>query len=173
MIEIGGGETPLLKEHNFLNVDIRNIPEVDVVASVANLSCVSLPKPVSHIFSRHMLEHLATYEIDMALKNIASISSEGTVIEIIVPNIRFHTLQYLSSQFNSKNQRHALAGFNGWQRCSGENYWDVHKSSFDRTILANALSTYFKFEKHAFITKDSKHLHFIGIVESVGQHVCV
>lgn len=166
-LEIGGGETPRLKQQQFINIDIRNIPEVDIVASISDLNKTMFPGTVSHIFSRHTLEHLASYEIDIAIRNLANISSEGTIIEIIVPNIRYHALQYLSAHFNSKNQKHALAGFNGWQRCYGENYWDTHKSSYDKNLLISTLSHHFNFKHHTFISKRYKHLHFIGVVQSV------
>lgn len=160
-VELGGGETPSFRNLGFLNVDLRDLACVDIKSSAWGLKLADFPNGIDYLYSRHMIEHLASYELVRAINNWKTLLNDNAILELIVPNIEFHSLQYLSSKYNSNGYRHAMAGFNGWQRCECQNYWDIHKSSFDCQELSELLNRNFNVIKLYFDKSNPKNIHVI------------
>ncbi|QNI50221.1 hypothetical protein SynRS9915_00499 [Synechococcus sp. RS9915] len=165
-LELGGGETPRLKYENYLNVDTRSLPEVDININFKDdITEKFASDSVSAVYSRHMLEHLAYYEIPDFLSSLAEITFENGIIEIIVPSINYHIFQRLLFSHDTKSYNHALAGFHGWQRCENQGYWDVHKSSFTKSDLVAFISSV-KTDQDVFFKPTSlKNIHLIWILK--------
>lgn len=165
-LELGGGESPRLRGEGFLNVDLRAIDTVDVQASAWDLNADLFPQGVDYLFSRHMLEHLTRYELPRALQNWSQVLNDGAILEIIVPDLYFHVWQLLYSNVGDKDFKHAMAGFNGWQRCEAEkNYWDVHKLTFTQDYLEQCITEHIHFSEFYFDRSLPKNIHFIGRVK--------
>ena len=159
-IELGGGETPLMKEYGYKNVDIRNLDSVDIVSDVSSLCDYLKPKSVKSIFSRHFLEHLTYSELEDHLKDCHILLANDGCIEGIIPSMEFHTLQILLFPPTSSEFKHGLAGFHGWQRGQDFGYWDVHKSSF---TYASVLQIFGKLGyRLTFVKTSVKNIHFIA-----------
>ena len=161
-LELGGGETPSLKDQGFLNVDIRELPEVDVVSDVKNLASHFKHSSICHIYARHFAEHLTKDEFINFLNDCHKLLVRDGIIELIVPNTLFHVIQFFKYSPGSKGYDHCMAGFNGWQRGQEFGYWDVHKMTF--TV------EYFKYLfKHdgrytiIFLKTAPKNIHLMAI----------
>lgn len=80
----GGPSSPLLE--GFTNVDIREIPGVDVVADVR-----ALPFKVGtieEIRASHIIEHLHSDDIQKTVNHWASLLKKGGLLRIYAPNAR-------------------------------------------------------------------------------------
>ena len=163
-IEIGGGETPRMKQYQFKNMDVRQTESVDIVGKAWELSSKFDCNTVGYIYTRHVLEHLAEYGLEKTFKDWQKATAGGCILEIIVPNISFHISQFLFLNDKSSSYAHCIAGFNGWQRCEGENYWDVHKNIFTEKRLLSLLSEHFDFSEFKFDRSMRKNIHFIGVI---------
>ncbi|MDB4046188.1 hypothetical protein N9501_08260 [Amylibacter sp.] len=163
-IEIGGGETPRMKDYNFKNMDVRNTESVDIVGKAWELSENFGINNIGYIYTRHVLEHLAEYELEKTFIDWKKVTQSGCVIEIIVPNISFHITQMLFLSEKSLAYSHCIAGFNGWQRCEGQNYWDVHKNIFTEKRLLSLLQKHFSFSQINFDRSMRKNVHFFGVL---------
>ena len=163
-IEIGGGETPRMKKYNFKNMDVRKTAGVDIVGKAWELSDKFGMNNIGYIYTRHVLEHLAEYELEKTFSDWKEVTQSGCVIEIIVPNISFHISQMLFLNEKSLAYSHCIAGFNGWQRCEGQNYWDVHKNIFTEKRLLLLLQKHFSFSQIKFDRSMRKNVHFVGVL---------
>lgn len=131
----------------YINCDIRPLPGVDLVCPAWDIPLYA--RELTAIYSRHTLEHLTDQELRLTLDRWFDALATGGVVEIIVPNIRFHIRQWLEADwqkegipFTKSNERWAFAGFFGWQNdCDpldphyNPSYWDVHKSGFDESRI--------------------------------------
>lgn len=164
-VEVGGGEHPRMKQYDFINIDVRKVKNVDIVGRAWELAEKLDGGKVDYIYTRHVLEHLAEYELEKTLENWAKVAKAGCIIEIIVPNIMFHISQVLLSTEGSKSFVHGVAGFNGWQRCEGQDYWDVHKNIFTERMLLDSLQKHLSFSEIKFDRSKEKNVHFWGVVK--------
>ena len=159
-LEVGGGESPTRKKYGYINCDIRNLPEVDIVSSALEINSHFEPKSVDIIYGRHFLEHLTWSEVEEFLIKSKLLLKDNGKIELIVPSFWFHAIQMFFFKPYSDVFLHALAGLNGWQRDQIKgNYWDIHKSTFNHSIIKN-LSKIYDF-KVLFIKSQPKEIHFI------------
>ena len=126
MIEFGCGETPTHQDYK--TCDIRNLPGIDFVCPAYEIDKHVEPNTVTHIFSRHFIEHLTFEQGERWLKACFKILRSGGQMDIRCPNMDFHVHQWQIG----KNIEHARAGFWGWQREAetGET-WDLHKSGYN------------------------------------------
>ena len=163
-IEFGGGEKPLKRHLGFLNIDIRSLETVDLVCSSRDVQTKIKPKSVSVIFSRHFLEHLTDFELNAHLNDCKNILNNNGIMEGIIPSTEFHIIQLVCSKSGSDIYKHALAGFNGWQRGDNIGYWDVHKSTFTYSGIRYILN------KNGFNVQfrktNPKNIHFIATKKS-------
>lgn len=156
-IEIGGGETP--KKHGYKICDIRCLKNVDFCCNAIELDKYIPQNTVTNVYARHFMEHLTFRETDKFLSVIYKILKTAGEVEIIVPNMTFHINQWLNKNNSSQMFEHAKAGFWGWQRGNNENYWDVHKSGYDKETIEQLIL------KHGFVnfssqnTETNPHLH--------------
>ena len=131
-LEFGCGATP--KRPGYKTCDIRDIPGIDFVCSAVDIADHCAHNSVSHIFSRHMFEHLSFFDGKRHLDACMQILAHGGEIELCLPNMDFHVQQWISQ--NPAQMDHARAGFWGWQR-EGEQgeVWDIHKSGYNFITL--------------------------------------
>jgi predicted SAM-dependent methyltransferase len=161
-IELGGGETPSLKEQGFLNVDIRELPEVDVVSDVKSFTNHFQHSTVGHIYARHFAEHLTKDEFLKFLDDCHKLLVQNGIIELIVPNTLFHVIQLFKYSPGSKEYDHCMAGFNGWQRGQEFGYWDVHKMTFTVEYFEYLFKCVAKYNI-LFLKAAPKNIHLIAI----------
>lgn len=137
---VGCGED---KREGFLHVDVRKLPHIDIVCKAWEIS--QHIDEVEYIYTRHMLEHLTTAEVNATLKDWYKSLMGGGTLYIVVPNMDYHCKQWLRAEWNEKSIKDkwsdaswSLAGFHGWQRDMEDvdemqttAYWDLHKTSFN------------------------------------------
>jgi len=156
-LEIGCGSTP--RKTGYQTCDIRCLSNINFCCNAIDLDKHIEENTVTHIYARHFMEHLTFYEADLFLNVLYKILKPQGEIEIIVPNMTFHINQWINKRNDKKQFQHAKAGFWGWQRGKDENYWDVHKSGYDKETIQELIS------KHKFInfksrnSEDNPHLH--------------
>jgi len=124
-VEVGPGDAP---EPGHLHADVRPGPHVEYVTNA-----VSLPFPdgsVSHIYTRHCLEHLTRWEGEKFVAECCRVLRPGGTLHIIVPNMAFHM-----EQFHHGDRDHACAAFWGWQR----HEHDLHKWGYWWETLSQLL----------------------------------
>ncbi len=81
-INLGCGEKPL---PNYINIDFREVPDVDVVADVHRLPFD--PQTVFEISSAHLVEHFREHHLRMALLPYwKSLLAPGGQLRIVCPN---------------------------------------------------------------------------------------
>lgn len=153
-IEFGCGEKP--SRNGFLTCDVRDLPNVDFVCNAWDIGYHVEPESVDNIYSRHFFEHLTFEQGEVFLLEIYKILKKGGVVEMSLPNMNYHLLQYIFR----RHLKHARAGFWGWQRGGINETWDIHKSGYNYTELLSLVSKlgFVKCSRvtgHAF----SKHLH--------------
>ena len=125
-LEFGCGETPTYPDYK--TCDIRNLPGIDFVCPAYEIDKHIQSNIVTHIFSRHFIEHLTFEQGKRWLNACFNILQSGGTMDIRCPNMDFHVHQWQVG----KNIAHARAGFWGWQREAetGET-WDLHKSGYN------------------------------------------
>lgn len=136
---VGCGED---KREGYLHADIRKLPHVDIVCKAWEISKYIVG--LENIYTRHMLEHLTTSEVNITLQDwYKSLATNGKLY-IVVPNMDYHCKQWLRAEWNEDTIRDkhsdaswSLAGFHGWQRGIDDTddttaYWDLHKTSFNK-----------------------------------------
>ena len=159
-VELGGGETPLMKANGYKNIDVRPLDTVDIVSDVSSLNNHLQPHSVKAIFSRHFLEHLTFDELESHLRDCHVFLTADGSIEAIVPSMEFHLLQLFLFPPSSSIFKHGLAGFHGWQRGQDFGYWDIHKSSFTYASLLEIFNR--MGYRLRFIKANIKNIHFVA-----------
>jgi len=91
ILEISGGRRPL--SHDYLNVDVADEPEVDVLADLLE-PLPFLDETVDKIVSVATLEHFNIGHIRMVLKEMYRVLKPGGVLEIGVPSLPKIIAQY-------------------------------------------------------------------------------
>jgi hypothetical protein len=138
-LNIGAGSK---RREGFLSVDVRGVPEVDIVSNAWELSDIEASS-VAEIYTRHMLEHLDPNDAKKSIRRWFEILMPGGRINIVVPDLEFHARQLLGaakSQFPDQ-MAHAYAGFFGWRDESrGGNREDAHRWGYTEHALAALLS---------------------------------
>jgi ubiquinone/menaquinone biosynthesis C-methylase UbiE len=138
-LNIGSGSRRI---EGYLNVDIRNDANIDIVSSAWDLPGIE-DATVSNIYSRHMLEHLDPTDAQKTLRKWFQILKPGGTLNVIVPDLEFHAKQLLgleSSTFADQEQ-HMLAGFYGWRNeAMGGNREDAHRWGYIERTLTKELA---------------------------------
>ncbi|QDS91728.1 hypothetical protein FF011L_04610 [Roseimaritima multifibrata] len=168
-VNVGCGERV---EGSYIGCDVRDLPHVEIVCDAWNLS--QHAANLAEVYTRHMVEHLTIWEVELALKDWFRALKPGGQVHIIVPDLRFHMEQYMRATWTDLNwgmltsdARQGFAGLFGWQRETEFDpdveeslplYWDVHKSGFDIYSLT------FFLQRAGFVgiecvVEDECHLH--------------
>ena len=143
-LEFGAGErqTP-----GFKNVDVRDLPGIDYVCEAWKIDEQVEENSVDQVHSRHFMEHLTYYHVDLTMKAWYKILKPGGYLTIVVPCMDFHIRQWTTKdratavEANGMNmQQWAKEGFWGKQREveKGE-VWDIHKSGWDFELMKEYL----------------------------------
>jgi predicted SAM-dependent methyltransferase len=114
-----------------------------------------------------MVEHLTFDEVKLTFNNWYLSLRPGGRVELSLPNMDFHIQQYLDADWSacdladeSSKEAWCLSGFWGKQRdCDplqdqNINYWDVHKSGFNKQLLEVFLKNAGFSEINVFVRND-------------------
>lgn len=126
---------------DFLHVDVRALPGLDVQAAAA-----LLPFPdatFAEVYARHVLEHFMLKEAVDVVLEWRRVLQPGGLLHIIVPNVLWHFRQVLEGSHQSvhtseprKNARYwGMGSIYGWQ----QDGFDVHKFGYWPELLAELL----------------------------------
>ena len=159
-IEFGCGETPTKKD--FKTCDIRNLPDVDFVCPAWEIDNFVAADSVDEIFSRHFFEHLTFFQGKVVMSKWYNILKPQGVCEVIVPNLIYHINQFVNKRNSLEDFEHALAGLWGWQRGEFSDYWDVHKSGYDKDSLIKLMREVGFKNLESLESNTSKHLRIKG-----------
>lgn len=142
-LEFGCGNEP--RKPEFDGVDIRPFPNVKYVCNAWEIANHVVGGSIPYVYSRHFFEHLTFYQAKLTLQAWHTILIPDGIVQVIVPNMRFHIEQWLNPNRNTKvhsngmtDMEWAISGFWGKQREDG-NMWDVHKSGYDFELLKDFL----------------------------------
>lgn len=127
-LNLGCGHIPL---EGYVNIDMRRLPGVDVVAPVDNLPFE--PGTVGEIFSAHVLEHFPQAELERRLLPYwHSLLTAGGVLRSVVPDIDAMIDQYHRGEITFENLREVAYG--------GQEYeGDFHHTAFTPESLSGLL----------------------------------
>lgn len=165
-LHIGCNETRL---NGYFNIDIRKTNSTDIVTNSWKLKMFN-GESVSHIYSRHTIEHLTLHEANLTFKEWYRVLKAGATINIVVPDLNYHAKQLLgitdSKPYESPVKStfdHAMAGFYGWQRKDRGGLIDLHKWGYTEKSLYEILKSHnfknFKRELDSDIDSEPWHLN--------------
>jgi hypothetical protein len=129
-LNIGCGHIAL---DGYVNVDMRDLPGVDVVASVAEIPVA--PGSVKEIYSAHVLEHFPKLELERKLLPYwRSLLSPGGAFRAVVPDLDAMIHQYQAGDITFEALRSVTYG--------GQEYTgDFHHNGFTPTSLGELLES--------------------------------
>lgn len=166
------------KMHGFVNIDIREEVNPDVVDDVFLLKSVA-PESADLIYACHVLEHAERNAVHGILVHWCHALKPKGILRVCVPDIRAACQYYLATS--------DLAAIHGLLYGGQRNNWDFHRVGFDESALTAALlkagfekaSRYdWRTTEHAFVDDYSQsylpHIKYhtrnpIGKIE--GNHV--
>lgn len=159
---VGCGHIPLPK---YLNVDRRELPDVDIVADVFDLPAVE--GEVSEIFSSHLLEHFPQEQLSRELLPYwISLLSPGGTFRAVVPDAQAMLTKYIEGDYPYEKLRQVTYGA---QDYDGDFHFNMFTPESLKTLLrdfglkdvdivdsARINGDCYEFEIHA--TKPSKQI---------------
>lgn len=134
----------------FAGVDIRPEKGVRFCCQAWEIVRHVPPVSISEIYSRHFFEHLSFPQGKMTLEAWVKILKHGGILQIVLPDMRFHIDQFLDPDQDKPSpanphwttRQHAIAGLWGWQREADTQMWDIHKSGYDFDLLHATLDAH-------------------------------
>jgi ubiquinone/menaquinone biosynthesis C-methylase UbiE len=124
----------------YLGVDARKTPATNFVAEAWNLADL-FDGTVDEVYSRHMLEHLEPGDARKALIEWHRVLKSDGVLNVIMPDLRFHCQQLLDGEDAKKDFEWAMAGFYGWKKEErGGTIHDAHKWGYTEKSLTRLLN---------------------------------
>jgi ubiquinone/menaquinone biosynthesis C-methylase UbiE len=137
-LHIGSGDK-ILK--GFVNVDIRNLPGVDVVTDIHDLSLFE-GDDIELIYCSHVLEHVPRFKYMDILQNWYSILKIGGKLRLAVPDI-----ESVFKHYSKYKNLEILRGFLWGGQTYDENYhycgWDFETLSRDlKSVGFDIISRY-------------------------------
>lgn len=119
-LNLGCGEKPI---PGFINVDIREMPGVDIVTDIEKLD---LPDNYADlIYSCHTLEHIDRHRTEDVLKEWFRVLKPGGTIRLAVPDFAAVVARYMATGAKALYECTGLV-------CGGhKNPYDAHKNLFD------------------------------------------
>jgi SAM-dependent methyltransferase len=127
-LNLGCGHIPL---DGFVNIDMRPLPGVDVVAAVDDLPVE--PGSIAEIFSAHVLEHFPEAELSRRLLPYwVSMLRPGGVFRAVVPDLPSMIQQYVQRDIDFESLRQVAYG--------GQEYeGDFHFTAFTTDRLGELM----------------------------------
>jgi len=130
-IELGGGESP----HNgYVNVDIRNLPTVDVICDVTKLNEKFSNDSIEEILCINLLEHIPRKKLLKTLRIWYDILKDGGILKINVPDFEALAKAYIEKKIFWED---LLDGICGAQKFSE----DFHYNAFNYINLKKILES--------------------------------
>lgn len=127
-INIGSGTNG---EDQYINVDIRDIENVDVVADIRELPFEN--NSIAEISARHVIEHFTNAELENSiLPRLYEKLKIGGELVVTVPNIELMALEFAKSNISFEDFQEVVLGGQDYD----ENY---HYSMFSETFLHDML----------------------------------
>lgn len=130
MLNLGAGERER-RIPGFTNVDIRTLPNVDIVAAVDKLDMFG-DNSVDLIYSAHVLEHFGRNETERVLGEWHRVLKLGGILRLAVPDFEKVVELYLKT----KDLKLLLGHLVGGQDYPG----NLHRMVFDFELLSELLS---------------------------------
>ena len=128
-LELGGGDNPS-KTKLWVNVDIRPLPEVDVVCDVTKLPYKD--DEVDEIFAAHLIEHFGRFEFDAVLDEWVRVLKHGGKMELHCPDMEELCKQYTNGDITTEWFSYICYG--------GQDYeYNHHKIAWDYSRLRSEL----------------------------------
>lgn len=161
-IEFGAGETPQYPDYK--KCDIRDVEGIDFVCNAWEIDQHVEDDSVTHIFSRHFLEHLTFEQARHYFDACYKILKDGKAMEHVIPNMEWHCRQWLfeDNAMGFDIEEPFIRGIQGlWGKQRGElsDLWDVHKAGYKpwqiEKMLVNA-----GFSEMEWVETPVKNLHF-------------
>lgn len=131
-------------KRGFVGCDVRKQPGVKFVCDAWEIANHVELNSVDELYSRHMFEHLSFVNGKRTMSAWFDVLKPGGKLEVSMPDMHFHAVQYLEYYHNRKQKSrlgkgtefgHALASLFGWQRQANKQTWDIHKSGYDQLSL--------------------------------------
>lgn len=136
----------------FLNIDVRNLPNVDIVSTLENLPFED--NYADLIVAQDVLEHFCRIELGRVLEEIKRVLKIGGILEIRVPDCEQILNKY---KWGELQLDHALAYLYG-----GQDYVEnVHKNGFTKANTKYIME-YFGFEVLELYTCDATNLKCVA-----------
>ena len=138
-LNVGAGGSPKPSSEGWINVDLRPLKGIDVVAPMWDMPMFA-DGSVDEVYSRHAIEHCSLQDAIKTFAEWSRVLKTGGVLNVSCPDLDFHIRQ-LGMSGNSahgpwSNHQHAMAGLYGWQKHPD----DVHKWGWTRSTMKDALS---------------------------------
>jgi len=135
-LNLGSGED---NRSNFVNIDIRNLPGIDIVTDAANLKAGFANDSVDFIVAQHLLEYIPRNKMLPALTEWKRVLKPGALLEIRVLDIAAVTKAlYLNSVSKEMGLHHemVLALLYGTQ----DNVYNTKLNGFTNEFLQGVLT---------------------------------
>lgn len=146
----------------FMNVDIRELPTVDMVADVTKLENFS-ENSVDLIYTAHVLEHIGRREYMEVLKRWYSLLKVGGILRVSVPDF-----EAVVDHYNKNKDLSVLRGFLYGGQTYAENY---HYCTWDfETIKKDLLSIGFK-DVYRYDWRGTEHSHIDDFSQAYLPHM--
>ena len=126
-IEFGGGKNKSRNRDGFLQVDVQDLPHVDIVADAVYLLDHFKENTVDEIYHRHFFEHLTFAQGKKFLADCLTIMKPSARHHFLLPNLERIFPMYESGKTDLARFRGDLFG---WQAGSIDDLWDVHKALY-------------------------------------------
>lgn len=127
ILRIGVGDT-IPKQEGYLNLDVRDLPNIDIVADATSLPFED--RELDGIESRNLVEHFSRHEIDAVLREWARVLKIGGTM--VIQTIDMGELMDNWREIPTENMLDGILGAQTYP----ENF---HKMAFTRQILEQKL----------------------------------
>lgn len=127
-LNLGCGHIP---SKGYINVDMRELPGVDVVAEAGRLPFN--PGEVAEIFSSHLLEHFPQEQLRRELLPYwRSLLRSGGVLRVVAPDAETMIHEYEAGRYSYRNLREVLYGA---QEYEGDFHFDAFTPDYVCDLL--------------------------------------
>ena len=140
-LNIGAGENPKPAEEHWVNIDIRNLPDVQLVRDMEVHDLPYHAGSVDHIQLQDFLEHLSKERQKSFVRHVYDVLKPLGTVYIQLPDLEVLAKRYCGVLENPTEMQHPL---NGEQLAAalygGQEYlYNCHKWGYDSTSLQSLL----------------------------------